>query len=205
MCAKPLKKEPRQVETTGHSWDGDLTEYNKPLPRWWLNLFYATIVFALAYLVLFPGLGSFVGTQKWSSDRELAAEQQAANAKRDAALAPGARFAEIHDLDQVVAEVSLAPTDPLAELAPGDEIAIRVDGAPADARVARVARVRDAAQPDHDEPRVVVVSSPFALARPIAGLTGHARIYGAEHSLAYANLYLPLRRLVSVQLWSMWR
>jgi cytochrome c oxidase cbb3-type subunit 3 len=27
------------TETTGHVWDGDLSEYNKPLPRWWINLF----------------------------------------------------------------------------------------------------------------------------------------------------------------------
>ena len=43
------------VETTGHQWDGDLAEYNNPLPRWWSWLFYLTIVFSLAYLVLYPG------------------------------------------------------------------------------------------------------------------------------------------------------
>ena len=36
--------------TTGHTWDGDLTEYNNPLPRWWLNLFWITLVFGVAYL-----------------------------------------------------------------------------------------------------------------------------------------------------------
>ena len=35
---------------TGHTWDGDLREYNNPLPKWWLWLFYITIVFALIYL-----------------------------------------------------------------------------------------------------------------------------------------------------------
>ena len=44
-------------EDTSHVWDGDLTEYNKPLPRWWINLFYITIVFAIAYLVWYPGFG----------------------------------------------------------------------------------------------------------------------------------------------------
>ena len=34
-----------EVETTGHSWDEDLVEYNNPLPRWWIWLFYITIVF----------------------------------------------------------------------------------------------------------------------------------------------------------------
>lgn len=41
------------VETTGHEWDG-LKELNNPLPRWWLYLFYATIVWAVIYWVLYP-------------------------------------------------------------------------------------------------------------------------------------------------------
>ena len=40
MCAKPIKKEPRQVETTGHQWDG-IEELNNPMPRWWVWTFYA--------------------------------------------------------------------------------------------------------------------------------------------------------------------
>jgi cytochrome c oxidase cbb3-type subunit 3 len=42
------------VQTTGHAWDGDLQEFNNPLPRWWLWGFYATVVFAVIYWVLFP-------------------------------------------------------------------------------------------------------------------------------------------------------
>jgi cytochrome c oxidase cbb3-type subunit III len=53
--------------TTGHVWDEDLKELNNPLPRWWMWLFILTVVFALAYLVFFPGLGSFKGTLNWSS------------------------------------------------------------------------------------------------------------------------------------------
>lgn len=70
-----------QTETTGHVWDGDLAEYNKPLPKWWLNLFYITIVFSLAYLVLYPGLGGFAGTLGWSSSDQHAADARAAEAK----------------------------------------------------------------------------------------------------------------------------
>ena len=66
------------VETTGHQWDEDLAEYNNPLPRWWSWLFYLTIIFSLAYLVLYPGLGSWKGTLGWSQVGQLKEEQEAA-------------------------------------------------------------------------------------------------------------------------------
>ncbi|MES2400857.1 MAG: cytochrome-c oxidase, cbb3-type subunit III [Pseudomonadota bacterium] len=56
--------------TTGHVWDEDLRELNNPLPRWWMWLFVITVVFALAYLAVFPGLGSYKGLLQWSTDRE---------------------------------------------------------------------------------------------------------------------------------------
>jgi cytochrome c oxidase cbb3-type subunit 3 len=76
-------------ETTGHVWDGDLTEYNKPLPRWWINLFWLTIAFAIAYLAWYPGLGSYAGASGWSSQGELkadAAQAEAALAQRYAGI-----------------------------------------------------------------------------------------------------------------------
>jgi len=42
------------VQTTGHAWDGDLQEFNNPLPNWWVWSFYATVVFAVIYWVLYP-------------------------------------------------------------------------------------------------------------------------------------------------------
>ena len=42
------------VQTTGHAWDGDLQEFNNPLPNWWLWAFYATVLFALIYWILYP-------------------------------------------------------------------------------------------------------------------------------------------------------
>ena len=56
-----------QTDTTGHTWDEDLAEWNNPLPRWWMWLFYITIVFALVYLALYPGLGNYAGAFGWSS------------------------------------------------------------------------------------------------------------------------------------------
>jgi cytochrome c oxidase cbb3-type subunit 3 len=73
--------------TTGHVWDGDLTEYNKPLPRWWINLFWLTILFSLGYLAWYPGLGHFTGAGQWSSRGQLAEESKVAEAKLAAAFA----------------------------------------------------------------------------------------------------------------------
>jgi cytochrome c oxidase cbb3-type subunit III len=64
--------------TTGHTWDEDLAEWNNPLPRWWSWLFYLTIVFSLAYLVLYPGLGSWRGTLGWTQVGQLKEESQLA-------------------------------------------------------------------------------------------------------------------------------
>ncbi len=63
-----------QSETTGHVWDEDLGEYNNPLPRWWMWLFWITIVFGVVYLVLYPGLGSFKGVWNWTQVSQLEAE-----------------------------------------------------------------------------------------------------------------------------------
>jgi cytochrome c oxidase cbb3-type subunit 3 len=67
--------------TTGHVWDETLTEYHHPLPRWWSWLFYLTVVFALVYLVLYPGLGSWKGTLGWTQVGQLAAENERMEAK----------------------------------------------------------------------------------------------------------------------------
>lgn len=67
-------------DTTGHVWDEDLTELNTPMPRWWVVLFYLTIVFGFAYLALYPGLGNFAGTLGWKSSGEYQAELKQANA-----------------------------------------------------------------------------------------------------------------------------
>ena len=50
------EKSQKTVQTTGHAWDGDLQEFNNPLPTWWLWAFYATVVFAIIYWILYPTL-----------------------------------------------------------------------------------------------------------------------------------------------------
>jgi len=66
--------------TTGHVWDEDLKELNTPMPRWWMWLFYITIVFALAYLFLYPGLGNYAGSLGWKSTGQYEEELKKAEA-----------------------------------------------------------------------------------------------------------------------------
>ncbi len=73
---------------TGHVWDKDLREYNNPLPRWWLWLFYLTVAFGLIYLALYPGLGTFSGLKGWTQNGQYEQEKAAAEAKAAAYLAP---------------------------------------------------------------------------------------------------------------------
>ena len=86
-------------EDTSHTWDEDLTEYNKPMPRWWLVLFYLTIVFGVGYLVYYPGLGSWQGTSGWTSAKEHDAEQALAE-KRLAAVFAEYEGGSIEELAQ---------------------------------------------------------------------------------------------------------
>ena len=73
-----------KVETLGHVWDGDLEEYNNPLPRWWMGLFVLTLVFGVVYLALYPGLGTWQGLSKWTSQGQYEAERSKAEAKYNA-------------------------------------------------------------------------------------------------------------------------
>jgi cytochrome c oxidase cbb3-type subunit 3 len=75
------------VGSTGHVWDEDLKELNTPLPRWWLHLFNITIVFALVYLALFPGLGNFGGLKGWTQEGQYKAEVASAIEAQEAVFA----------------------------------------------------------------------------------------------------------------------
>ena len=87
------KREPHtstKAETTGHEWDG-VTELNKPLPKWWLWTFYATIVWAIGYWLLMPAwplvssyTKGFLGySQRETVTEEVAAAKSAKSAYRD--------------------------------------------------------------------------------------------------------------------------
>jgi cytochrome c oxidase cbb3-type subunit 3 len=69
-----------EAEATGHVWDEDLEELNTPLPRWWLIMFYVTIIYGVAYLIIYPGMGTFKGLLGWTQIGEYEAEVAEADA-----------------------------------------------------------------------------------------------------------------------------
>jgi len=80
--------EPTGTETVGHEWDG-IEELNTPLPRWWLWTFYASIVFAIGYVVAYPAWPlldhATRGALGWTSRGQLA-DELAAETERKAPL-----------------------------------------------------------------------------------------------------------------------
>lgn len=48
------KLQSQTAQTTGHAWDGDLQEYNNPLPNWWVYAFYITVLASVVYWLLYP-------------------------------------------------------------------------------------------------------------------------------------------------------
>lgn len=88
----PSSEKHKDIETTGHIWDG-IEEYNNPLPRWWLWVFYATIIWGIVYMVAYPAWpllkDATPGLLGYSSRAELEkdiAQYDAANAPLDQAL-----------------------------------------------------------------------------------------------------------------------
>ena len=63
------------TNSTGHVWDEDLKELNNPMPRWWMGLFYITVVFALGYLAYYPGLAVWEGSSQWTSAEQYKTER----------------------------------------------------------------------------------------------------------------------------------
>lgn len=73
------------VETTGHEWDG-IKELNNPMPRWWLWTLYASIVFAIGYMIYYPAIplleGSTMGISGHTNRSALKGEMKAVNVRR---------------------------------------------------------------------------------------------------------------------------
>jgi cytochrome c oxidase cbb3-type subunit 3 len=81
LVTNTTKRTAGPVELQHHIWDETLQEYNNPLPRWWMYMFWFTIIFAIVYLALYPGFGNNAGKLGWSATGQWEAEQKAAEAK----------------------------------------------------------------------------------------------------------------------------
>lgn len=89
------------VETTGHEWDG-LKELNNPAPRWWLWVFFITIIWSIGYWVIYPAwptlTGSTQGSAEWTSYKKLSAEQDEIIARRG----EFAKLIKTHTLEEIL-------------------------------------------------------------------------------------------------------
>lgn len=96
-----------EVASTGHSWDG-ITEYDNPMPRWWLLSFYATIIWGVIYTLFYPAWplinGATQGILHTSYRKELAAEMQ----RYDEANAPIQQKLVAADLNAIAADPELS-------------------------------------------------------------------------------------------------
>ncbi len=63
MATAPEKDPVTGIETTGHEWDG-IKELNTPLPKWWLYIFYATVIWSIGYWVVYPAWPGLTGYTK---------------------------------------------------------------------------------------------------------------------------------------------
>ncbi|KAB2824707.1 cytochrome-c oxidase, cbb3-type subunit III [Aliivibrio finisterrensis] len=100
-----LKNTPgiEEGEDMGHEYDG-IRELNNPLPKWWTYMFWATIAFAVIYLILYPGLGNFKGVLGWTSSNQLVRNI-------DESYASIKRAHEEQTLDQFARELDDADTN----------------------------------------------------------------------------------------------
>ena len=91
-------------KTTGHEYDG-IEEYDNPLPAWWFYMFVITIIFAIGYLIAYPGMGNFKGVLGWTQinqyDKTVAVADEKYRAMRDRYLAM-----EIEDIAGAAAAVT---------------------------------------------------------------------------------------------------
>jgi cytochrome c oxidase cbb3-type subunit III len=93
LISNTTKRTSGPVGLHDHIWDETLQEYNNPLPRWWMYMFWITIIFAIAYLAMYPGFGNNQGKLGWSAVGQWEAEQKAAAEKY------GPIFAKFRSMD----------------------------------------------------------------------------------------------------------
>jgi cytochrome c oxidase cbb3-type subunit III len=100
-------------ETTAHEWDG-LRELNTPLPKWWIYTFYATVVWAVVWCILYPSVpwvnGYFHGVLGYSQRASVNADVRAVVAQRAATMdrIAALSFADIRKDPQLMAAANTA-------------------------------------------------------------------------------------------------
>ena len=90
------------VETTGHEWDG-IKELNNPLPRWWLWIFFATVIWSIGYMVFMPSFPGVPGLRGHTERANVAADLLELEAQR----APFTARLEAANLEQIQADPEL--------------------------------------------------------------------------------------------------
>jgi len=90
------------TSTTGHEWDG-IKELNTPLPKWWLYILYATMVWAVGYWVVYPAIplpGGFTpGISGFTNRGAVPVDLAALHAQR-AALTDALSKASLTDIEK---------------------------------------------------------------------------------------------------------
>jgi cytochrome c oxidase cbb3-type subunit 3 len=90
LFANRKREQQSADKTTGHEYDG-IEEYDNPLPAWWFYMFVITIVWAIGYLIIYPGMGNFAGVLGWTQvgqhDRAVAAADEKYRGMRDRYMA----------------------------------------------------------------------------------------------------------------------
>jgi len=100
----PNENTPDQDHLLEHSYDG-IQEFDNPMPRWWVYLFWATIIFSILYFFNVPGFG--VGKGRIADyDRDIAAAASA-DAKRKAAQPAGASGEQLTAMTKDASVVAL--------------------------------------------------------------------------------------------------
>ncbi len=79
LASNMTRRSPGPVSLHDHIWDETLQEYNHPLPRWWMYLFWLTLFFAIGYYFLYPGLGNLPGEIRWTSVGQYQEEMKKAD------------------------------------------------------------------------------------------------------------------------------
>ncbi|RMD87695.1 MAG: cytochrome-c oxidase, cbb3-type subunit III [Alphaproteobacteria bacterium] len=98
MSTTPDRDEVTGIQTTGHDWDG-ITELDQPLPRWWLIIFYLTIIGSVLFWVWYPSWPVWMDGE-WTFTRGLAGKTARDDVAAEMAQRAAAREADLARLEK---------------------------------------------------------------------------------------------------------